>query len=110
MSDRALRASQRDFEAFARRICDPAGGRYLLGTLLDYAALREALLGCGADLVLLPHEALLRTPAEALRRLLLAVGMPEAVPGRRTGTSGRPSTSWPTSSWLTPSSNSRGTA
>lgn len=78
MSDRAPRASQRDFEAFVRRICDPAGGRYLLGMLLDYAVLREALLGCGADLVLMPHEALLRTPAEALRRLLMALGTPEA--------------------------------
>ena len=76
MSDRDARASQRGFEALVRRIADPAGARHGFGTLIDHAALREALVGVVDDLLLLPHEALRSDPERALTTLLAGLGTP----------------------------------
>ena len=78
MSDRNPRACQRDFEAFARRVADPAAARFALGALLDYAALREAVAEVAPDPLVMPHEALRRAPGEALRVLLDRLGTPAA--------------------------------
>ena len=78
MSDRNPRASQRDFEAFARRVTDPAAARHALGALLDYDALREAIAEVAPDPFLMPHEALRDAPSDALGTLLDRLGTPVA--------------------------------
>ena len=78
VSDRAWRPGQRHFEALVARVVDTAQSRHEFGALLDFAALREAIISvAGADnLLILPQEALRETPRASLTRILEWLGTP----------------------------------
>ncbi|WP_299819410.1 hypothetical protein [uncultured Jannaschia sp.] len=91
ISDRKRGAGEAGFRATVAATLDPAAQKHGFGTLLDYAALRAALVDVAGEdgVLLLPHEALVAEPEPTLRRLLDWLGTPPALAERLATAKGR---------------------
>lgn len=91
ISDRKRGAGEAGFRASVAATLDPAVQRHGFGTMLDYAALRAALVDVAGEdgVLLLPYEALRAEPEPTLRRLLDWLGTPGTVAERLATMKGR---------------------
>lgn len=80
VSDRNPKAGQGDFERLVHEVTSPRLARYGFGTLLDYEALHEALVGAVGPENVLPfvHEDLQEDQGGTLGSLLGHLGLPQA--------------------------------
>lgn len=91
ISNRNARAGQAGFQATIENTLDPTRQRYGFGRLLDYDALRTALVTVAGEdgVLLLPYEALLAEPEATLRNLLNWLDTPHTSAGRLADSNGR---------------------
>lgn len=91
ISDRNARSSQAGFQATIENTLDLTRQRYSFGMLLDYEALRTALVTVAGEdgVLLLPYEALVAEPGTTLRNLLDWLDTPHASAERLAASNGR---------------------